>query len=88
MYLYNCWNRFGIEYEVWDIVLFHFFSCGQQLKITKLPTRENFGPAKYPQEKVSDARNTHEKKFWTHEIPTRKNFRPMKYPREKKFENI
>ena len=29
-----------------------------------------------------DPRNTHERKFWTHEIPTRKNLEPTQYPRE------
>ena len=27
-------------------------------------------------------RNTHQKKFWTHEIPTGKDLGPIKYPRE------
>ena len=45
--------------------------------------RENFGPTKYPREKILDPRNTQEKKFETHEIPMRKYFRPTKYPREK-----
>ena len=30
--------------------------------------------------KISDPRNTLEKKFWTQEIPSRKNFGPKKYP--------
>ena len=42
----------------------------EQLKITKLPTRENSGPKKY-----------HEKRIWAHDIYTRKNMRPTKYPR-------
>ena len=42
--------------------------------------KENFVPTKYPQEKISDPRKTHEKKVWTYEIFTRKNFRPTKYP--------
>ena len=33
------------------------------------------------------SRNTHDKKFWTHEIPTRKNFGPKKYPREKNLDS-
>ena len=45
-----------------------------------LHTRGNFGPTKYPREKTLDPRNTHEKKFGTHEIPTRKNLDPTKYP--------
>ena len=74
----NCWNRFGKEYAVSDVFLCHFFSCGQQLKITKLPKRENFEPTrknfghkKHPRENL-----------WTYEIPARKHFRPTKYPRE------
>ena len=38
---------------------------------------------KYPREKNRDPRNTHEKKYWTHEIPTRKKLERIKYPREK-----
>ena len=34
--------------------------------------RKNFEPTKYPGEKDLDSRNTHQKKFRTHEIPTRK----------------
>ena len=79
--IHNCWNRFGIEYVVWDIFLCHFFSCAQQLKVKKLPTRKNFDPTKYQREKILDPRNTHEKKIWhprnihekkiwTHKIPT------------------
>ena len=33
--------------------------------------------------KILDPRNTHGKKFGTHEILTRKNLRPTKYPRDK-----
>ena len=33
---------------------------------------------KYPREKLSDSRNTHEKKCWIHEMPSRKNLGPMK----------
>ena len=33
------------------------------------PTRKNLGTTKYPQEHILKLRNTHEKKFWTHEIP-------------------
>ena len=79
--IHNFWNRFGAECVAWDIFLCHFFSCSQQLKITKLPTRENFGPTKYPREKILDPQSTQKKKFGTHQIPTVKNFRPTKYPR-------
>ena len=37
----------------------------------EIHTRKNFRPTKYPQKKILDPRNTHEKKFWTHEIPTK-----------------
>ena len=50
--IHNCQNRFGIEYEVWDIFLCQFFSCAQKLKITKLPTKGNFEPTKYRLEKA------------------------------------
>ena len=47
----------------------------------KIPTRKNFRPTKYTQEKTWDSQNTHDKKgvdqrnthekiFWTHEIST------------------
>ena len=65
--IHNYWIRSGIECEVWDIFLCHFFPCAQQLEITNLPTRANFGPKKYPPENILDPRNTHEKIFWTHE---------------------
>ena len=42
----------------------------------KLLTRENFGPTKHPLEKILNPRNTHDKKFRTHEIPTRKILDP------------
>ena len=94
--IHNCRNRFGIEHEVWDIFLCHFFSCSQHLKITKLITRENFGSTKYlreknlgctkcPRERTLDPRNTLEKKFGTHEIPTRKYLEPTKNTHVKKF---
>ena len=80
--IHNCSKRFGIAYIVWDIFLCHFFSYGQQLKMMKLPTRENFGPMKYPREKILDPPNIHEERLWTHETPTRKNLWPTKYPSE------
>ena len=44
--LHNCWNWFEMEYAVSDVFLYHFYSWGQQLKITKLPKRENFESAR------------------------------------------
>ena len=37
----------------------------------EIPTRNNFGPMKYPREKCLDPGNTHEKNFLTHEIPAK-----------------
>ena len=48
----------------------------------KIPTRENFGPTKYPREKILNPRNTQEKEFETHEIPMRKYSEPTKYPQK------
>ena len=45
-------------------------------------TTKHFRPN--PREKISDPRNTHEKKLWTHEIPTRKKIGPQN-TLEKKF---
>ena len=45
--------------------------------------RETFLLTKYPHEKNLKPQNTHEKRFWTHQIPTRKNLRPTKRWQEK-----
>ena len=34
-----------------------------------MPSNKNFGPMRNPLEKISDPQNTHDRKFWTHEIP-------------------
>ena len=34
----------------------------------EIPTRKNFGPTKYPREKIPGPQNTHAKKSWIHEI--------------------
>ena len=65
----NCWNRFGIEYAVWD--KFMYF-CFLSLFLMQPPT-----------EKSLNLEITHEKKNWIHEIPTRKYCGPIKYSREK-----
>ena len=88
-YLYNinrvhhCWNRFGIEYAVWDMLLCDLFSSGQ-----KLPIRGNFEPAKknlrptnYSWKKPLNPRNNQDRKNRTHEIATGKKLGPTKYPR-------
>ena len=76
---HNCWILFEKEWASSYIFMCYFFLCAQQLKITKLPmrenfesTRKNFGHAKCPQ-----------KKFQTYKIRKRKNRGPTKYEREK-----
>ena len=54
----------------------HLFILVPHLHIHEVPT-------KHPQEMILDPQNTHEKKFWTHEISTRKYFGLKKHPREK-----
>ena len=76
------WNcKFGIEYEVSDIFLYYFFSCGKHQKITKLPSRENFEPTKYPREKIQDPRTTHEGTMarWHKTRETHDGTRPTKF---------
>ena len=75
----NNWKSLNLE-----------ISHDQKYWTHEIPTRKNFGPTSYPQEKILDPRekildprHTHEEKFWTHKIPTRKKFGPTKYPREK-----
>ena len=65
------------------------------LRVThEIPTRKSFGTTKYLEEKnvmptkqsrakISDPRNTHEKKIWTHEIPTKKISDPRNNHEEK-----
>ena len=48
-----------------------------------IPKRKNCGLAKYPREKISTPRNTHEKKSWNQKIATRKTLGPSKHPRVK-----
>ena len=67
--IHNCWNQLGKEYAVSDIFLSNFFSCAQQLKITKLPTREKFesrvktSRPQYSHGENLDSRNTTRKCF-------------------------
>ena len=35
----------------------------------EIPTRRNWGPTKYPREKIEDPQNTHWKKLMTHKLP-------------------
>ena len=41
----------------------------------EIPRRKFFGPTKYPRAKILAPRNTHEQKFWAHEIPTKARWR-------------
>ena len=80
--LKSIWNRIrSLRY----ISMPHFFmrpetenyeiTYERKFLTREIPTRKNFGPTKYPQEKS-----------WTREIPTKKNFGPTKYPREKNLD--
>ena len=44
---------------------------------------KKLGTTKYSWDKVSEARNLHEKKFWTYETTMRKSFGPTNYQPEK-----
>ena len=81
---YNCSNRFGIEYRVWDLCIYFYFlslflmqPTTENLWITKLVTRNKI----LDSNKTLDSQNTRQKNFRTHEITTRKSFGPTKYPR-------
>ena len=89
--IHNCWNRFAIEYVVWNIFLCHFFHAANNWKLRNYPREKILGPKKIltrkcfrlmkcTREKILDPQNTYEKKFGTHEIPTRKYSEPTKYP--------
>ena len=88
-------QRIRVERQLCTSVYCHSFSFSQQLKIfesqnqpreknwtPKIPTRKSFGPTKHLREKILDLRNTHEKKFETHETPTKARWhdatRPMR----------
>ena len=54
----NCWNRFGIEYVVWDIFIYSVSTTlsreptAENFWITKLATTNENRLSKCPQEKV------------------------------------
>ena len=50
-----------------------------------MPTRKNLGTMKHSQEKVSNPRNTNNKKIQTHKVPTTKNFGTINYSQGKTF---
>ena len=56
-----------------------FSNAVKNLRLRNCPPEKILNPRK----KFLDPRNTHEKKFGTHEIPTANDFGPTKYPREK-----
>ena len=64
----------------------------EKLPTHKVPTIKTFGPAKYPQRKISDPssthnpQSTHDKIFRANEVTTIKTFGPTNYPREKIFD--
>ena len=55
-----------------------FSNAVKNLRLRNCPPEKILNPRK----KFLDPRNTHEKKFGTHEIPTRKNLEHTKYPRQ------
>ena len=64
-------NLFQINWEK-SVAFIYSNSSLTYLQVThEIPTGKNLNP-----------RNTHNKKFPTHELPTRKTFGPMKYPWE------
>ena len=77
----DCWNRFGIEYIIWDVFMYF---CFLSLFLMQ-PTTVSFWTTKLAthKKKKLDPRNTHVKTFWTHEISTKKNFGLTKYPGKK-----
>ena len=44
-----------------------FWTQEKKSRTHEIPTKTNFGPKKYPREKILDPWNTHEKSFRTHE---------------------
>ena len=46
----------------------------------EIPTRKNLSLRNYPQEKIWDPPNTHESKFWIHQIPKRKKIQTHEIP--------
>ena len=84
----NCWNRFGIEYIIWDVFMYFCFLSLFLMQPTtvsfwtpKLATKKKIRPTKYPRQNVLDPWNIHKEKFWAHEIPRKKKFKPTKYLR-------
>ena len=72
----NCWNRFEIEYAIWDVFMYFCFLSlfltqpkTENLWITKLATRTKVDLTKYPREKYLDSWNTHEKNMWRTKYP-------------------
>ena len=48
-------------------------NCKKIFRIHETPLRKNFRTLKYSQEKISNPRNSHNKKFPTHKILSKKN---------------
>ena len=72
----NYWNRFEIEYAIWDVFMYFCFLSlfltqpkTENLWITKLATRTKVDLTKYPREKYLDSWNTHEKNMWRTKYP-------------------
>lgn len=77
-YTYSSLISWGVTHEISTRKNFEPTTYQRNFSWTcKIPTRKKFRLMKYPRKKITDPRNTREKKFHTHEIAMRKNFRPM-----------
>ena len=76
-------NLFGQEHGIY---LFLFLTYTLTRYLRNIYKKKIFEPTKIPTRKSLDPRNTHEKKFQTHQISMRKNVGPTKYPWEKIFD--
>ena len=73
----NCWNRFGMEYAVWDVFMYLCFVNVSRVANQWKSLNNDISHKK----KEMDSRNTQEKKFQNHETLTKANngTRPTKF---------
>ena len=71
----SSWNRFVLEYPVWDVFLF-------SATLSHVATNWKSLNHKISHAKKMDPWDNHNKKFWTHEIPTGKISLSKKYSPE------
>ena len=84
--LKSTWNRICnlrcIYAFLFSVTLSHAANNRKSLNQEISTRKKNLDPQNN-HKKISDLRNTHEKKFRSHKIPTKKNLGATKYPREK-----